>query len=169
MGKADQKLNSAKRRYQAIPRSLIFMRHGADVLLLKGAPTKRLWANLYNGVGGHVESDEDVYAAAQRELHEETGLEAAELHLRAIINLDAGEADRGIMIFVFVGWAEGRETRPSVEGSLHWVPIAAIASQPMVEDLYWLLPRLLADDRLHFLHYSYDEQDKLVIRAQQPG
>ena len=56
-----------RQRYQAIPRVLIFLRSRnpqtgeEEVLLLKGAPTKRLWANHYNGLGGHVEAEEDVY------------------------------------------------------------------------------------------------------------
>ncbi|MCA9989262.1 MAG: NUDIX domain-containing protein [Anaerolineales bacterium] len=166
MGKADQKLNSGKKRYQVVPRSLIFLRNGDDVLLLKGAPTKRLWANMYNGVGGHIEVDEDIYSAAQRELHEETGLAVDQLKLRAITNLDAGSEDQGIMIFVFVGWTADRQTLASVEGSLHWLPVAELADQPLVEDLHWLLPKLFADDRFYYLHYSYDEQDKLVIREQ---
>jgi len=45
-------------RYAIIPRTLIFITRegpsGLEVLLIKGAPTKRLWANRYNGVGGHV-------------------------------------------------------------------------------------------------------------------
>ena len=62
-------------RHLVVPRVLIFLTRttGAgvqEVLLLKGAPTKRLWANKYNGLGGHVEATEDVYAAARREVHE---------------------------------------------------------------------------------------------------
>ena len=110
--------------------------------------------------------DEDIYSAAKRELHEETGLEVDQLQLRAITNLDAGNDERGIMIFVFVGWTAERQTRASVEGSLHWLPVAELADQPLVEDLYWLLPKLMADERFYYLHYSYDEQDKLVIREQ---
>ena len=93
MGKDDQGLQSGKRRFQVIPRVLVFLRNEDDVLLLKGAPDKRIWANLYNGVGGHVEVDEDVYSAALREVYEETGLEVSNLELRAIANIDAGSRE----------------------------------------------------------------------------
>ena len=55
-------------RYTLIPRTLIFLTRGERVLLLKGAPHKRLWANRYNGVGGHIERGEDVLTSARREL-----------------------------------------------------------------------------------------------------
>ena len=60
-------------RYAVIPRVAIFLRREDSFLLLKGAPTKRLWANKYNGLGGHVERGEDALFAAKRELLEETG------------------------------------------------------------------------------------------------
>ena len=53
----------AGRRYHVIPRTLIFVTSrnpltgAGEVLLLKGAPDKRLWANRYNGLGGHVEAE----------------------------------------------------------------------------------------------------------------
>ena len=58
-------------RYMLIPRTMIFLRRGNSYLLLKGAPTKRLWAGKYNGLGGHVEMGEDVLSSAKRELQEE--------------------------------------------------------------------------------------------------
>ena len=65
---ADQGVSSD--RYQLIPRTLIFLTRGESVLLLKGAPNKRIWANRYNGVGGHIERGEDAHTAARRELLE---------------------------------------------------------------------------------------------------
>jgi 8-oxo-dGTP diphosphatase len=167
VGKEDQGLNLTETRYQAIPRVLVFLRHGSEVLLIKGATDKHIWANLYNGVGGHIEQDEDVLTAARREVNEETGLEISDLELKAIVNIDAANPIRGIMLFVFTGWATERRTIPSEEGELEWIPTTAIYNLALVEDLEWLLPRVLNETHSSspaFLHYSYDENDKLVIR-----
>lgn len=152
-----------RRRYHVIARVLILLtsrnpQTGADeLLLLKGAATKRLWANYYNGLGGHVEVDEDIYAAALREVHEEAGLEPARLALRGVVNIDTGSDDQGpqpgIMMFVFVGEAPGREVIPSVEGELDWLPLATLADYPLVDDLYELIPLALGE-RFFYGHYT---------------
>lgn len=167
MGKNDQGLRTNKRRYQVIPRVLAFLQNGGDVLLLKGAPNKRIWANLYNGVGGHIEIGEDVYSAALREIHEETGLQADGLNLRAIVNIDAGDEYLGIMMFVFVAHSFSRHTNASHEGELHWVSMKELPVEELVEDLAWLLPRILemgGEDAPLFLRYFYDEADQLIIQ-----
>jgi len=168
MGRSEQGIDKGNRRYKAIPRVLVFLTNKNDVLLLKGAGNKPIWPNLYNGVGGHVETGESVRQAAVREVREETGLEVENLTLRAITNINAGNIETGIIMYVFVAEASSRETVASVEGSLHWRPIKGLEELELVEDLYWLLPRILRDDRAHeplSLHYSYDEQDQLVIRS----
>jgi 8-oxo-dGTP diphosphatase len=171
MGQKDQGLKSGHDRYRAIPRVLIFLRNGDDVLLLRGAPDKRIWANKYNGVGGHIEFDEDVMSAARREAIEETGLRVDGLDLKAVVNINAGNPAVGIMMFVFVGWTEQRETSASHEGELHWLPLNQLPTGELVEDLAWLLPRVLErwdDGRPRFLYYSYDDSDQLVIETAGP-
>jgi 8-oxo-dGTP diphosphatase len=154
-------------RYQAVPRVLIFLRSrhpqtGAEeVLLLKGAPTKRLWANHYNGLGGHVEADEDIYAAAVREVWEEAGIdlrdEPGRLALRGVINIDTGHDEQGpapgILMFVFVGDAPTRDVVPSIEGELAWLPLTALRDHPLVDDLYEVIPRALAGP-FFYGHYT---------------
>jgi 8-oxo-dGTP diphosphatase len=170
MGKKDQGVSASDGRYQAVPRTLCFITHGEDVLLLKGAPDKRIWANRYNGLGGHVERDEDVCTAALREICEETGWRADDvqnLRLRGLVNVDAGDAQTGIMLFVFTARARQRQTRASAEGVLEWIPRSRLLGYDLVEDLPVLLPRLLslADDAPPFFaHYSYDQDDRLVVR-----
>jgi len=167
MGQNDQGLNKGRGRYQAVIRVLVFLRNGNDVLLLKGAPDKRIWANLYNGVGGHVEVDEDIYSAARREVMEETGLAVNELALKAVVNIDAGSRELGILMFAFVGSIDRRDTVASVEGTLQWIPVDELSEYNLVEDLNWLLPRILhlpADAEPMYLHYSYNDEDQLVIR-----
>jgi 8-oxo-dGTP diphosphatase len=164
VGQADQKM---KGRYQVVPRTLSFVTHGDDVLLLRGAPTKRIWPNKYNGVGGHVEPDEDIYSAALREIREEAGLEVRDLRLRGIVNIpvDADE-NTGILVFVFTATAITRDVQPSDEGVPEWIPRDRLPELELVEDLPTLLPRVLemeASDPPFFAHYSYDEQDRLVI------
>ena len=94
-------------RFMVIPRTLIFITRGDEVLLLKGSPGKRLWANRYNGVGGHVERGEDILSAARRELVEETGLVVNDLWLWGVIMIDVGDRI-GFTLFFYKGeWNGG--------------------------------------------------------------
>jgi 8-oxo-dGTP diphosphatase len=152
-------------RYRVIPRTLIFVTRGEEVLLIQGAPTKRLWANLYNGLGGHIERGEDILTAAKRELEEETGLRGVDLRLVGSVLIDVNE-HTGISLFVFKGGYREGELRISREGNLEWVPFDRLADYPLVEDLKILLPRVLAmqpGDAPFAARYWYDAREQMQI------
>lgn len=152
-------------RYTLVPRTLIFLTCGERILLIKGAPHKKLWANRYNGIGGHIERGEDVLSAAHRELSEETGLSVPDLYLCGVITINT-QHDKGIGLFVFFGECLEGELKPSHEGSLEWVPVQDIHTLPLVEDLTTLLPRVLAmrpGDPPFSAHYHYADDGQLRI------
>ena len=150
-------------RYTVIPRTLIFLTQGDAVLLLRGSPTKRLWAGRYNGLGGHVESGETFAAAALREIEEEAGIAPTQIRdftLRTLLNIEG--APHGVLLAVFVGEAATRAVRPSREGTPEWIARAALGTIDLV-DGDRLLPRLLDTRGVLHGHLRYDADGSVGV------
>lgn len=115
----------------------------------------------YNGLGGKLERDEDVVAGIRRELHEEAGIDATAVALRATISWPGfGRNGEDWLGFVFLvdRWS-GEPPAANDEGTLEWVPrsrllaacaddeaIRAAAQLPMWEGDRWFLPLVFDDD-----------------------
>ncbi|MBW7881051.1 MAG: NUDIX domain-containing protein [Caldilineaceae bacterium] len=165
-----------RERYHAIPRTLVLLTASdpdgeRQVLLLKGAPHKRLWSGKYNGLGGHVEATEDIHSAAVREVWEEAGIEVHDLVLRGVVNIDTGYDEYGrrpgVLMFVFVGETTERVVWPTEEGTPEWLPDARLADFPLVDDLYGLIPRAL-EGPFFYGHYFPRPDGTLQYEFLQP-
>ena len=139
--------NQGSARYLVTPRVLLFLQRGGRWLFIEGAAHK-WWAGRLNGIGGSVEADEGILAAARRECLEETGLAAGALRLAAIAHVLSAPP---VLLFVFVGTLPDGALSPCDEGTFHWLSAAeAMAGEwPLMGDLPQLLPRLWAHDGAH--------------------
>jgi 8-oxo-dGTP diphosphatase len=165
MGAFQQGADATAGHWLVIPRTLCFVVRGDYVLLMRRAPHKRVFPNQYNGLGGHIESDEDPLSSAQREIAEESGLHISDLRLVAIHHINTGQAT-GILLFVFVGHTdESCIAAETPEGTLEWVHIQRLAEYDLVEDLPLILPEYLYHSgatRQAFV--TYDDQDRVQLR-----
>jgi 8-oxo-dGTP diphosphatase len=165
MSSSDQNLNPS--RYQIVPRVLIFVTRGDEILLLRLLPRQGKvwgWAGKYNGVGGHIERSEDPQTAAQRELLEETGL-TADLSLRGTLIVDTGQ-DVGIGLFIFRGENPLGELIATHEGVPEWLPLAHLTDYPLVDDVPIILERILRQqpgDSPFAARSFYDETGQLQV------
>lgn len=151
-------------RYMLVPRTLVFLTQGEQVLLLKGDKSKHLWAGLYNGVGGHVEQGEAVLSSALREVLEETGLTPTRLWLCGTLTIDT-QTNPGVCVFVFKGECGEAKLNFSHEGTLEWVKFTDVERLPLVTDLMVLLPKIrkmVFGDPPFSARSYYDETDHLV-------
>jgi 8-oxo-dGTP diphosphatase len=153
-------------RYALIPRTLSFILHGDEILLIKVPENRGAWSGLFNGVGGHVERGEEPLSAAYREIKEETNLTPTSLRLSGIVQIDT-KTNPGIGLFVFLGHIEAKgETIPGPEGIPEWIHLDHLDDTPLVEDLPQLIPKVLSsvdNDFPFFARYHYDPEDQLSI------
>lgn len=160
MTKNPQKI--LKGRYQVVPRTIILLLKDKKVLLQKAPETKKLFPGFYNGLGGHIERNEDILSAARREVLEESGLSCTNLKLYGSVLIDVNE-NQGILMFVFSGDDIKGELIASPEGSLHWIDVESLDTINVVEDVPELITRITqigSSGKLFHGRYWYTQDGK---------
>lgn len=104
---------------------------GTQVLLIRrdARPDDHAYGK-YNGLGGKLDADEDVFTGMRREIREEAGIEIVAMTLRGTISWPGfgknGEDWFGF-IFVISEWA-GTPRKENPEGTLLWTPLPRLLS-----------------------------------------
>ena len=153
-------------RYLIVPRTLTFLRHGDQILLLRRNEPEHPWSGQYNAIGGHIEAGEDLYTAAKREILEETGQVPILLRFCGTVFIDAGHSP-GVGLFVFMGEVMKTSEQGSSEGQTLWIDITKVDTLPVLEDLPVLLEACLScySSRSIFSWvYRFDQEGRLSLR-----
>jgi len=127
-------------RYSAIPRTMSFIYHGDELLLIQASDRKE-WAGMYDPIGGHIEKGEDILESANREIYEETGLVVKDTKLKGILHVE-NFYGKNIMIFITVSHSDTNVVYSNDEGTLKWVKKSDIDTLPMLPDLLRIIQEL---------------------------
>ena len=102
----------------------------------------------YNGLGGKLESDEDVMAGMRREIREEAGIECEELLLRGTMSWPGfGKHGEGWLVFIFlIERFSGEPMASNAEGRLDWVDLERVPSLNLWDGDRHFLPLVFDDD-----------------------
>jgi 8-oxo-dGTP diphosphatase len=116
----------------------------------------------FNGLGGHMESDEDVATCMKREIREEAGIECLSMKLRGTVNWTGfGPSGQDWLAFIFlIDRFEGVPFAKNEEGPLEWVEIDRLDTLPMWEGDRHFLPLIFDGDPRMFHGYMPYANDK---------
>jgi 8-oxo-dGTP diphosphatase len=109
----------------------------------------------YNGLGGKMEPEEDIFQCLTREIYEEAGIRCIDAVLRGTINW-TGFGPQGENWFGFIyriDRFEGEPKKTNEEGELAWVDIDRLLELPMWEGDKYFLPLVFDDDPRIFHGY----------------
>lgn len=117
--------------------------------------------NKYNGLGGKMQSNEEVVSCLKREIMEEAGITCEEIKLRGIINWTGfGPDGEDWLGFIFrIDRFSGTPFTENEEGTLSWVHIDRLGELPMWEGDRFFLPMVFDNDpRIFHGHMPYKNE-----------
>ena len=138
---------------------------GKDVLLIhRNARPEDDHLGKYNGLGGKIEPNENVWQGMVREIKEEANVEVTKMTLRGTINWRGfGKRSENWLGFIFlITEFKGTPINDNPEGNLSWQPISEMQRLPMWEGDRHFLP-MVFDKVPHLFHgLMIYEKDRLT-------
>jgi 8-oxo-dGTP diphosphatase len=146
------------------PIVLCFLIEQNQVLLIQRALNKKVYPNLWDGVGGKIEPGETPLQACCREFLEETGLTLANPVCIAVSTVLDRQHDAERLIFVFRADAHsGDLLKQSPEGQLAWLDAAAITNLDFIPDIpIYLQIAARGEPQVVFGRVEFDRLGQLV-------
>lgn len=133
--------------YTPIVATLGYLVADGRVLLVHRGRAGDVHAGKWNGLGGKLEHDEDIYSCLCRELKEEAGITVTSARLRGTVSwpgFGVGGEDWFGFLFVVDAW-EGALPERNADGPLVWHSIDELDGLPMWEGDRNFLPLVFAD------------------------
>jgi 8-oxo-dGTP diphosphatase len=118
----------------------------------------------YNGLGGKMESNEDVQTCITREIKEEAGINCTEITMRGTINWTGfGPKGEDWLCFVFrIDAYTGTSFKKNIEGNLEWVELDNLMSLPLWEGDKHFIPLVFDEDPCPFHGYMPYDGDRML-------
>lgn len=116
------------------------------VLLLKRSKERQLAADLWTGIGGHIENDElnEPEAACLREIFEETSICESKIeNLKPRYIILRKEKDEIRQHYIYFGNTSQWTIVDSDEGKLHWVPLVDVTTLEMPLSVKYIFEHFL--------------------------
>lgn len=148
------------------PMTLVYLRDGDKVLLLKRREDKPIQPGVWLGVGGKVEPGEELAASACREFLEETGLEVQDPVLRGTLTWTRekeGQYTGGVLYIFGASSYTGELIAESDEGYLAWHNIADLPDlEHFAKHQYAFINHALGEDKNFYTGYAaYKDKETL--------
>jgi 8-oxo-dGTP diphosphatase len=147
--------------------NICFVKRGDEILLLNRE--KASWMGCWNGIGGKLEPMESPREAMLREIEEETGIKAYELHFKGMVTWTGEDFDFGGMYAYMAEVPENYDyitPRKTDEGILDWKKIEWIMNEDnvgIVSNIPRTLPFMLNDAHCYNHHCVYENGQLLKL------
>lgn len=142
-----------------------FIKKDGKYLMLHRNPNKRIMPGVWMAPGGKREFNEGLFAAARREVFEETGVTIKNLRILATGNAYLKDLDQEFYFhFVTAEYASGQLIQNPTDGELVWVTIREMGElENLLAEIHYFLP-YLAQENSEVISYSavYENGNQLV-------
>lgn len=135
------------KNYKVCPLTMVFLKNGDQILVLRRAANKQIFPNKLSGFGGKVEPGEEIEASAKREFTEETGLQIQNLTLKGSFTIFMTDTDYLNILYIYVVTRFSGDLKTECdEGSLSWMPITEFLHHlDRVDHIGYYLEQVLSD------------------------